>query len=1048
MIHRKGLNIGLFITVLCCFFFYSHSVEAQKVKKPKKKKEVSILKKAWGDVNTRNNYYFNAKMIYDELLKYHEQNADINFQDTLPYYFHDVEPWLSSREHDLQQIIIKTGIVLQKHDYSRWKDDCYTLLGKAYFLRGDIDSALANFQYVSTALRGNFNDTKVAVSQKEILKAKVEKQKELAKLAKGKKKEQEAKAKAKKQETAKAAEDKKKRMEATKKAKEKELKRKIKAKEKMLRQKAKGKYRPPAPSVTKKEPTPKKERDKKGGNILDKISQGISVDFDKGGDENKLSKAEQKIRALERKKEHLEAANVEDSLTQKQLENRHKLTLWEKIKHLQSRPEALVWMAKSYIKLGELQNAESIVEYSKTLVKLRKGQIKDINLVSSYYYYTIGHYTKAAEELRAAIPYIKKKKERHYYNYLLAQLISNENPEEAYVLYEHIYQKAKDEKISFNALESMYHFAESGKAGTEHLDDLYQYYKKLVKSKIVGDQALFTLAEIALKQSDTTTAIENLEKALTYSFSSPDQKGKTLSKLGDIAYQQFLFKDAYYHYDSARVLISKDTVLKARLETQVQALEYIVVQQNLAYQQDSLIYLSTLSRSELAEYIREQNRIDRKERRRNAIKGSSTGTFTSQGMGNNANFDNSQNQFTSKGKWYFYNIDMKTKGFSEFKQHWGERPHIKDWRRGEVVMQNYMGVADLLRDSASSDVEEQEQVVLKIPETEEEFEAAHNILALSYLSRGQDFFNELDDLEVALVYLDSLIQRFPEHYLVPEAYYYKMLVYSKNDQMRAAEQAANYLLEHYPTHELSQKILNNKKKEEVAEVQETSFYAEQYYASLYQVYSEERYEDVIQSKIDFYNKFSDASKLLPKVDFLEALSYAKTERLDEYKSALEDIMRSYPSTEEATQARIYLRVLQGVEADDEQEKEISTQPTSAYKFREGSHFVLIIPSGKGNVGIDALEAMNSLMNEHFPNARIRASNSFLDLKTPLILVKTYQNIQNAQSAVAYFQESKNMLIQTVLAGAEILLISQDNFKVLFTEKKLKEYQLFYQEHYQ
>jgi hypothetical protein len=153
-------------------------LNAQTSKKAKKKKEVSILRKGWDDVTTRNNYYFNAKRIYDEMLKAHDRIAVVNYQDTLPFYFYDIEPSLSGNSGDLQKIIVKTGVTLQRHDYSRWKDDCYTLLGKAYFLKGEMDSALVNFQFVSTALRGKFNSKKAAISQKDILKAKTARQKE------------------------------------------------------------------------------------------------------------------------------------------------------------------------------------------------------------------------------------------------------------------------------------------------------------------------------------------------------------------------------------------------------------------------------------------------------------------------------------------------------------------------------------------------------------------------------------------------------------------------------------------------------------------------------------------------------------------------------------------------------------------------------------------------------------------------------------------------------------------------------------------------------
>lgn len=1053
MSHHKWLNIGLIISVLYCFLFCGNALNAQTSKKSKKKKEVSILKKGWDDVTTRNNYYFNAKQIYEEMLKAHERAAIINYQDTLPFYFHDIPPSLSGNASQLQKIIVKTGVTLQRHDYSRWKDDCYTLLGKAYFLKGEMDSALVNFQFVSTALRGKFNNKKAAISQKDILKAKGERQKEMNKIANDKKKEIEQKQKEKKQEIEKSAEEKKNRMEAVAKEKEKELQRKIKAKEKMLRQKAKGKYKAPTPSSNASNSTSKPEKKKKGksaSNILDKISDGISIEGKgKGGSAAELKKAEQKVRALQYTKEKLEAANVEDSLTQKQLETIHKLTLWEKIKHLQSRPEALVWMTKAFIKQKNYADAESIIEYSKTLVKLRKKQLKDIHIVRSYYFYNTGQIKFSAEALAEAIPFIKKRKERNYYSFLLAQLTSNESPQNAYDIYKELFKKAKDEKVSYNALDKMYQLVESEKVGKEDTSEIIRSFEKFAKSKIVGDQALYILANLSLQNRDTTKAIKNLEKALSYTFGTPDQKAKALSKLGDISYDQYLFKNAYKFYDSATTLIKVDTLFKKVLTSKVNSLKLIVVEQDKAFQQDSLLYLSTLTREELAQYIKDLNKVERKnKRRKDAIYGDDA-TYVSTGLGNNSNFNNSPDQYTNKGQWYFYNVDSRTKGFNEFKLTWGERPYINDWRRGEAIQQNTLGITNLVKQERNSDTVTVEAPVLKIPSTDKELEISNNIIAFSYLKRANYFFYDLKDSKVALTFLDSLINRFPNHTLIPNAYYTKMLIYSELDQMKRAEEMAEILIEQFPDHELTQKILKNRDIKYVKKDKKSTSEAEIYYASLYDLYQNGKYAEVLKGKLEFYQKYPQSNALFPKVNFLEALSLAQLDQKEEYKKALENIITIYPKTIEATQAKSYLTSLATLTQKEtskvEEIKLMENDPS--FKYDDQSHFIMILLQDRKLNNATLVEAINSEMEKIFPNQRIRGSNSYLDSKTPLLLIKKFNNIEAAKNGHDIIRNSQNLSIKEAVINAEILLISQDNFKELFSNKNIEEYKLFYQENY-
>jgi uncharacterized protein HemY len=91
----------------------------------------------------------------------------------------------------------------------------------------------------------------------------------------------------------------------------------------------------------------------------------------------------------------------------------------------------------------------------------------------------------------------------------------------------------------------MYQLVESQKVGKEDTSEIFHGFQKFSKSKIVGDHALYTLANLSLQNGDTVKAIKNLEKALSYNLSFPDQKAKALAKLGDISYDQFLYKTSF-----------------------------------------------------------------------------------------------------------------------------------------------------------------------------------------------------------------------------------------------------------------------------------------------------------------------------------------------------------------------------------------------------------------------------------------------------------------------------------------------------------------------
>jgi hypothetical protein len=1043
---------------------------AQSSKKGKKKKEVSIIKKGFDDLTTRNNYYFNAKVLYDEMVKAHLFTRQLNYNDTLPFYFHDDGTDFSTQGQALHNIIVKTGITLQRHDYARWKDDCYQLMGKAFFLKGNLDTALMTFQYVTTTMRGNYNDKKVTVSQKEILKAKVAKQKELDRLAETKKKQMERQAKEKEANMAKTIAEKEKRMDVAAKQKQKELQKRIKEKEKMLKLKAKGKYKPPTTTAKASTSTPSKESSKKtktgsgkkAGEVLDKVMGGVSFEMKKEGSLQDAHNAVGDYRSLEAKKKASEIGNVEDSLTQKEIEKIDQLTFWEKIKHHPMRPDAIAWMTKTLIAQGAYGDAESMIAYSNTLKKLRKKDKKELGLVKSYYFYKRGYHDKAADMLQATLPHLKKKKDKAYYSYLQAQLSERSNPKAAYDSYLAVRKTNKDERLDFFALEQMRRMVKTGLIADADMEAMEKAYKTASKSKMFGDQALFALADMAFLNQDTAQSIELLKKSIAFLGGTPHQKALSYIQLGEIYYQQTLYPEAFACYDSAKGKLDKEYAYQKAFDQRHSGLKDIKEFTYTAFQQDSLLSLSEMSREELAAYVRDQNKIEQKAKRKSKFVEGEDAGFSSEGIGNNANFDMSQEKYTAKGgQWYFYNNDMRARGLNDFKQAWGERPYVNNWRRIEATR---LAVAEkkaadeqaLASAAPGPEAATTERPQMKIPETDEEKALAHQIIEKSCLDRGKTFFEGLNDALPALSMLETQLNQYAKGKYAPEAIYYKMLIYTEIDMTASARKMAERLTSEFPDSEWAKKL--NQPKIATETVAEVSDDAEVLYASIYNNYQAGAYNEVITGRKFFLEKYAGEKKLLPKVAFLEAMAFAKIGEMSLYKRALNDIIVNYPKSPESVQAKLYLNSLlqhekeqkealegEGTEKEQASEKDL---PTDLFKYEDGFHFVMITIKEKKYSNAALNQGMNTLMEATFPGQRIKATNSFLDASTPMILIKRFNNIDEATLGARALLDSDDPLFKDLEMKADILLISQENFKELFTSKKLDEYKTFHKKYYQ
>jgi tetratricopeptide (TPR) repeat protein len=111
----------------------------------------NFLKKPWvfprseyQNTVTRYNYYYNANKIFRENVLLNKKNNTQDYNQLLT-----VGTLKADNVGLMDTVIRKTAMSIQIHDpRGRWFDDLYLLQGKAYFVKGNYEDALATFQYV------------------------------------------------------------------------------------------------------------------------------------------------------------------------------------------------------------------------------------------------------------------------------------------------------------------------------------------------------------------------------------------------------------------------------------------------------------------------------------------------------------------------------------------------------------------------------------------------------------------------------------------------------------------------------------------------------------------------------------------------------------------------------------------------------------------------------------------------------------------------------------------------------------------------------------
>jgi outer membrane protein assembly factor BamD (BamD/ComL family) len=1045
----------LLLFILCFLISSVGAFAAKKKKKASEYQKPNIVKRAWGDLTTRNNYYFNASELYKEIVHDYEFNREIDYNQLLPFYYHDGADF-SGNQSELETVAKKTGIVLQLHDYSRWRDNAFLLLGKSQFLRKQYDTALITFRYIVTTMKPGKMNMKVEFSNRDRLKYIRKRQKELEKKQGEKKKFIEFQYQKQKEEAEEKAETAREKQAAAVAKKKKQLEEIIKAKKKIIALQKKGKKIPPELIAQAKGKSskidsttaadakaPKKE--------VKKPNYNPNLPYILLGD--------QYVKNPYYKDSTGDRDNQKplDSLSRKEEAKFDKLTFWEKIKHKPSRPEAIVWMAKSLIELGNYADAKSMIAYGKALHKLTKKQRRDFYLLDAYYNIRRNDYSPAIDELETAMIYFKKKKERAYYEYILAQLYAmNNQPADAVDYFVKAGKHTKTEEITlFSQIQLAKLYSQNPDLADQDIVKMLTHLVKFGKNKEFADQVWYTIGNYYYFQKDTSNAVASFEKSVRKSVSNEEQKGKSYLRLGEIAYEREEYTPAAVYYDSAITYLPLTFENYEQVLMRKSTLGDLATYAATIHREDSLQRIGRMDPRERDKYLADLKAKQEKEDRKKS-------RFSSEG-GDNA-FQ--QTAFipedqVSNGLWYFYNPEAKSKGYNEFIRVWGDRKLEENWRRS-----NRSGFFEDV--SAGTDTADSSGVTagkpdkaqpvpaadtISYPKTPEEFMASDKRIADALFGTGEIFKNKLNNPVRAKQAFDELVRRFQNSEYDAKAHYYQYLMYVDQNLTGLAQKEKDYILQNYPQSEVAEVLQRNGEQPANPEATES---AEKLYASTYKLFEEGNFDQVIKNKFIAKSKYPSSNEM-PQFEFLEAVSYGKTKQYEQYKRALSDIITKYKTGDIKQKAQDYLVTYIQFES---KLKDSTAQISPIDTLRKPSDTLMLdFTVDTTNLWVamrlkdrymkvtDIVSAVQKFNSKHFDDQKIKINPVFID-GYAILTMRRFDGITDAFNYyTALITNAAETLGPNNLRKAVYYIVAPGNFRKITTISELEAYEKFFDKNY-
>ena len=733
--------------------------------------------------------------------------------------------------------------------------------------------------------------------------------------------------------------------------------------------------------------------------------------------------------------------------------------------------EAMLWQALASMELGDFNRAEPMLDMVQNMIKQGKAPEKYEEMLSlcyANYYILQKNYASAVEFIDRALELGPKRNMKTRCLFILAQINQkNGQLEEATRYYKEVIKRNASFEMEFNAKINL---AQCYIAKSGNREFIVKKLKKMLKddkNKDYRDQIYFALANISLKDEDTSSGMDYLKKSVAVSKLNFYQKALSSLDLADILFAHKDYKPAQAYYDSTLQFLPKDYPNYKEISKKTATLTDLVKYLQVIEREDSLQRLALMPESQrngiidgiiaklIAEEIKKQK--EELERQENlALFGQSKGQGPGSPGGSPGN----------SGSWYFYNPATTSNGFSTFTRKWGHRKLEDDW-----FLSNKMVVAEIAETPVdtssmtmsgdtskgkknlpkSKNPKERSYYLQDIPFTPQQLKVSKDTIVYAYYNLGFVYVEGLNDYEHSIAAFQDLNDRFPDNKYCIASYYELYRLYNDLENQPKSDTYKNLILTRYPESDCAKLLINpNYYKEAQSKRKEVN----NLYEDTYKAFTNQQYYMVINNSDVALAKFPGDTALMPRFEYLKALSIGKIEVVDSLVAGMQRILVKYPKSSVRPLAQKVLDYLKNQRnSNGEPIVTDSTnlpEPVSKlYTFSPNSihFFILIVDNNR--VDVNALKIRIADFNSKYHDLeKLQVNSLLLDGSQEMVTINNFDN--NDKALNYYISIQNNPYVFTKLentGGYSDFVISADNYPIFFRNKDIKQYQRFFEKYY-
>jgi tetratricopeptide (TPR) repeat protein len=725
--------------------------------------------------------------------------------------------------------------------------------------------------------------------------------------------------------------------------------------------------------------------------------------------------------------------------------------------------EAMLWQAQSNIQSGDFNRAEPVLDMLQS--KIKQGQApdkyeKDLDLIYANFFILQKNYPPAADYINRALEQKLTRTMKTRCLFILAQVNQKDDDLiEASNLYKQVIKRGPSFEMEFNAKINLAQCYVSNGGDRDYIVNKLKKMLKDDKNKDYLDQIYYSLGMISLKDADTSNAKDFFKSSVSNSKNNNYQKAISSLQLADIYFAGKNYPDAQSYYDSTMQFLPKDFQNYKDIQQKTVTLSELVTNLKIIQLEDSLQKLSKMPEADrlkivdrmISELLAEEmkKRQEEFDRQQNLSMFGVPKTPSTVGQ--------------SGGSWYFYNPSTLANGFGTFVKKWGRRKPEDNWfltnkMSMTAITEEQVDTSAMEGDSSSSkgvaksnNPKDRKFYLQDIPTTPEQIKISTDKIIQAYYNLGFIYIEGLNDYPKSIESFETLLQRFPDNKYNVATCYKLCQLYKDLENLPQSDLYRNLILTKYPETDFAKLLVNPDYYKEIqSKDQEIGIL----YEDTYNAFKNQQYYIVINNTDQASAKFPGDTVLMPRFEYLKALSLGKIEVVDSLVIAMQRIIIKYPKSPVKPLAQNILDFL-GKQRNSQGEPIVTDTIQSIapgeklYSFNPNDvhFFVLIVNNEQTNV--DALKIKISDFNtKNHDAAGLQINSLLLDNNLEMI---TVGNFDDSERAINYFNDINQS--QYIFARLEttggyfVFLISTENYPILFKNKNIQQYMRFFEKNY-